>query len=89
MVNVQISYNPYTVKTEVIINGKAIEEKVSPLTYVINKRLQEWIEPKGSWPGIFKALRTSSGESQISIEFTGTFSDFEDLAYAKDKFGEE
>lgn len=89
MVNVQISYNPYTVKTEVIINGKAIEEKVSPLTYVINKRLQEWIEPKGSWPGIFKALRISSGESQISIEFTGTFSDFEDLAYAKDKFGEE
>lgn len=89
MVNVQISYNPYTVKTEVIINGKAIEEKVSPLTYVINKRLQEWIEPKGSWPGIFKALRTSSGESQISIKFTGTFSDFEDLAYAKDKFGEE
>lgn len=89
MVKVQISYNPYTVKTEVIINGKPIEEKVSPLTYVINKRLQEWIEPKGSWPGIFKALRTSSGESQISIEFTGTFSDFEDLAYAKDKFGEE
>lgn len=89
MVKVQISYNPYTVKTDLVINGKAIEERVSPLTYVINKRLQEWIEPKGSWPGIFKALRTSSGESQISIEFTGTFSDFEDLAYAKDKFGEE
>lgn len=89
MVNVQISYNPYTVKTSLILNGKTIEDKVSPLTYVINKRLQEWIEPKGSWPGIFKALRTSTGEKQITIEFTGTFGDFEDLAYAKDKFGAE
>lgn len=69
------------------MNGKLIEDKVSPLTYVTNKRLQEWIEPKGSWPGFFKALRTSSGEKQVEIEFTGTFSDFEDLAYAKDKFG--
>lgn len=87
MVKVQLNYNPYTVKTEVYLNGKLIEDKVSPLTYVTNKRLQEWIEPKGSWPGFFKALRTSSGEKQVEIEFTGTFSDFEDLAYAKDKFG--
>lgn len=89
MVNVQISYNPYTVKTDLLINGKAIEDKFSPLMYVSNKRLQEWIEPKGSWPGIFKALRNSTGESQITIEFVGTFGDFEDLAYAKDKFGAE
>lgn len=87
MVKVQLGYNPYTVKTEVYLNGKLIEDNVSPLTYVVNKRLQEWIEPKGSWPGFFKALRTSSGEKQVEIEFTGTFSDFEDLAYAKDKFG--
>lgn len=89
MVNVQIGYNPYTVKTSILLNGKTIENKVSPLMYVINKRLQEWIEPKGSWPGIFKALRASTGEKQIEIEFTGTFGDFEDLAYAKDKFGNE
>lgn len=87
MVKVQLIYNPYTVKTEVYLNGKLIEDKVSPLTYVTNKRLQEWIEPKGSWPGLFKALRTSSGEKQVEIEFTGTFSDFEDLKYAKKKFG--
>ena len=87
MVKVQINYNPYTVKTEILINGKMIEDKVSPLTYTSNKRLQEWIEPKGSWPGIFKALRNSTGEGQIEIEFTGTFGDFEDLAYAKDKYG--
>lgn len=89
MVNVQINYNPYTVKTDLRLNGRAIEDKVSPLIYVSNKRLQEWIEPKGSWQGIFRTLRASTGESQITIEFTGTFSDFEDLAYAKDKFGAE
>jgi hypothetical protein len=88
MAKVQISYNPYTVKTEVSINGKAIEDKFSPLMYVYNKRLQEWIEPKGSWVGIFKALRTGTGDSKIEIEFTGTFNDFEDLVYAKDKFGD-
>ena len=40
MVKVQLNYNPYTVKTEVYLNGKLIEDKVSPLTYVTNKRLQ-------------------------------------------------
>lgn len=87
MVKVQISYNPYTVNTDLWLNGKMIEKSVSPLAYVSNKRLQEWIEPKGSWPGVFKALRTCTGEHQIQIEFIGTFGDFEDLTYAKDKFG--
>ncbi|HHU74147.1 MAG TPA: hypothetical protein GXZ28_05905 [Clostridiales bacterium] len=88
MVNVQITYNPYTVRTEILLNGKEIEDKFSPLMYVNNKRLQEWIEPKGSWQGIYKELRTSTGDSQIRIDFIGTFGDFEDLAYAKDKFGD-
>lgn len=88
MVKVQINYNPYTVNTDILLNGEKIEENISPLNYVSNKRLQEWIEPKGSWPGIFKALRTNTGEKSIQIEFTGTFSDFEDLVYAKDKFGD-
>ena len=86
MGKVQINYNPYTLKTEILINGKTIEDKVSPLTYTNNKRLQEWIEPRGSWPGIFKILRNSIGEGEIEIEFTGTFGDFEDLVYAKDKY---
>lgn len=88
MTKVQINYNPYTVKTEICINEKLIDERVSPLTYVNNKRLQEWIEPKGSWPGFFKSLRTSLGESEIKIEFVGTFGDFEDLTYARDRFGD-
>lgn len=87
MTKVQITYNPYIVKTKITINEKILEDNSSPLVYVNNKRLQEWIEPKESWEGIFKELRTSTGDSTIEIEFTGTFSDFEDLIYAKDKFG--
>lgn len=87
MVKVQIYYNPYIVKTEIMINDKKIEDRFSPLMYTENKRLQEWIEPKGSWPGIFKALRGSTGDKQLIVEFVGTFGDFEDLVYAKDKYG--
>ncbi len=88
MVTIQMKYNPYTVKTELLINGKEIEDKFSPLKYIDNKRLQEWIEPKGSWKGIFKTLRTSTGESRIKIDFIGTFGDFADLLYAKEQFGD-
>lgn len=88
MGKVQISYNPYTVKTEIRMDGKIIEDNFSPLMYVNNKRLQEWIEPKGSWGGIYQALRASTGEKQLEVEFTGTFGDFEDLVYAKEKFGD-
>lgn len=88
MVNVQLSYNPYTVKTELCINGKEVGENTE-LKYIFNKRLQEWIEPKGSWSGIFKALRNSTGDSEIKIEYTGTKGDYQDLEYARDKYGKE
>ena len=84
---IKINYNPYTVSTELLMNGKAIDPKSSPLAYVYNKRLQDWIEPRGNWKGFFGELRSSSGESSVSIKFTGTFSDFEDLDYAKKHFG--
>lgn len=87
MVKVQISYNPYTVRTDLLINGKKMNEEVSPLSYINGRRLQEWIEPRENWPGIFKTLRTSVGDGQITIEFTGTSGDFQDVVYAKDNFG--
>lgn len=87
MVKVQISYNPYTVKTDLLINGKKMNEEVSPLSFINGRRLQEWIEPRENWAGIFKVLRTSVGDSQITIEFTGTSGDFQDVVYAKDNFG--
>lgn len=87
MTTVEIIYNPYTVTTDIIINGEKIEDSLSPLTYVQGKRLQEWIEPKGNWPGIFRALRSSTGDDHVTIEFTGTFGDFDDLSYANNRYG--
>ena len=88
MGNVQIIYNPYTVITTIILDGHEIDPETSSLQYVQDKRLQEWIEPRGSWMGIYQELRRSTGEGSICIEFTGTFGDFEDLAYAKNKYGD-
>ena len=87
MVKVQIRYNPYTVKTDVQINGRELDSKKSPLTYVNNKRLQEWIEPKGRWEGIYKELKNNTGDSSIELEFVGTIGDFKDLEYAREKYG--
>ena len=86
-VSVEIKYNPYLVKTEVFVNGKEIDSN-SSLKYVCDRRLQEWIEPKGRWKGIFKELRNALGESEINIDFIGTSSDFQDLHYAANHYGE-
>ena len=68
MINVEIKYNPYLVKTEVFVNGKEIDSN-SALKYVCDRRLQEWIEPRGKWKGLFAELRSSLGESEINIDF--------------------
>ena len=87
MINVEIKYNPYLVKTEVFVNGKEIDSN-SALKYVCDRRLQEWIEPRGKWKGLFAELRSSLGESEINIDFIGTSSDFQDLQYAGEHYGE-
>ena len=87
MTNVQITYNPYTVKTSIVLNDQEVDYNVSPLAYVQNKRLQEWIEPREGWKGIYKVLQECTGEARIRIEFTGTIGDFDDMVYAKEKAG--
>ena len=86
MNNVKIKYNPYTVNTEITVNGMPIGVN-SPLRRVSGKRLQEWIEPKGDWRGIFKELRENLGDGDIQIYFWGTVADFNDMEYAKNHFG--
>ena len=46
MVNVQITYNPYTVRTEILLNGKEIEDKFSPLCMSITKDYRNGLNPK-------------------------------------------
>ncbi|MCM1166933.1 MAG: dynamin family protein [Lachnospiraceae bacterium] len=87
MTNVTIAYNPYKVTTDIKINGEAIT-KESPLYYAADRRLQEWIEPRGgSWKGIFGMLRENIGESDIEVDFIGTTADFRDMEYANKTFG--
>ncbi len=83
-VKVEITYNPYTVTTDISIGGKT--GKNSFLNYVKDKRLQEWIQPKDTWDGIFKVLREGIGSNNIKIHFNGTNGDFKDLEYAKEEY---
>lgn len=42
MKKIQIKYNPYTVDTEIIVNGE--KPKANSALNVKKKRLQEWVE---------------------------------------------
>lgn len=86
MVDVSIKYNPYKVFTEICINGDVVDSK-SPLFFTNERRLQEWIEPRLHWEGIFAELRKCTGESSVRILFHGTSFDFADLEYAREKYG--
>ncbi len=87
MVEVKIKYNPYILKSDIQVNGKEVGNN-SKLKYLEDKRLQEWIEPKRSWNGIFKELREQCGDKALKLYFTGTKSDFEDIEYARENFGD-
>lgn len=76
MKNVSIKYNPYLLSTEVLVDGK--QPKKNSSLNVGNKRLQEWVE---QFPDI---LFKEYGDQNITIEFTGTQADFEDVEMAFD-----
>ncbi len=78
MIKVKLKYNPYTLETQICINGKEISP-LSSLDYVKNKRLQEWLEPKDNWRGFFKELLENVGDSDLHLSFHGTSEDFRDL----------
>lgn len=85
---VKLVYNPYTVDTKVYFDGNPVNEDQQRLSYISKKRLQKWIEPYSSeWGGIFSELKDITGEGSVRIEFVGTVNDFNDLEYAKNKYG--
>lgn len=85
---VKLNYNPYTVETKVFFNGDPVNDIHQRLSYITKKRLQKWIEPYASeWNGIFQELKDITGEGNIRVEFVGTRNDFDDLEYAKNKYG--
>lgn len=88
MLDIYIDYNPYTVTTDVKVNGEPYSR--STLFDSMNSsRLQSWIEPHRGWRGFFKELKDAYGESQVLIRFHGNAYDYADLEYAKDKYGSD
>lgn len=70
--NITITYNPYLISTEILINGKKPAEN-SSLTIGEKRRLQEWIE---NLPSILS--REYMGNS-FDITFKGTELDYDDV----------
>ncbi|MDL2297841.1 dynamin family protein [Synergistaceae bacterium OttesenSCG-928-D05] len=68
---ISIKYNPYTIKTEVKINGQTPKPN-SKLNYG-NHRLQEWIEELPA------TLEAEYNGKEFDIYFCGTEEDYEDL----------
>lgn len=74
MIKVEISYNPYLVKTTISIDGKLPGNR-SKLHIPLGARLQEWIED-------IPAILIKECNDKVRIEFTGTKVDFEDVKMA-------
>lgn len=74
MVNVELNYNPYLVRTTIRLNGKPIDSG-SKLNIPSGARLQEWIES-------FPSLLSKEIKDKVNLYFTGTKVDFEDVKSA-------
>lgn len=71
MKKVKIKYNPYIVETEITVDGQ--KPKANSALNVGKKRLQEWVEK------LPQILLDEYRDSNVSIEFTGSVSDYEDI----------
>ena len=71
---VAIKYNPYLVNTQITIDGKS--PKSNSALNVGKKRLQEWVEQ------LPQIIHDEYRDSNISVEFTGMTSDYEDIKTA-------
>ncbi len=71
---VKIKYNPYLVRTQITIDGNS--PKPNSALNVGKKRLQEWVE------NLPKIILEEYRDSNISVEFTGMTSDYEDIKTA-------
>ena len=75
MKKIEIKYNPYKVKTSILINGKNPKND-SALNTIINLRLQEWIEK------LPQVLIKEENDSNFDVSFIGTQTDYDDVIAA-------
>ena len=74
MKKVTLTYNPFQLKTTILVDGKKPKEN-SSLSFD-RKRLQEWVELLPQY------LVEEYRDANFNIEFTGTLADFNDLREA-------
>lgn len=88
MIKVNLSYNPYRMKTVLEING---ENAIKSSTYGAFVKyidggipLQTWIDPipHDGWKGFIPAIVQDSGETKLELLFSGREIDFKDLERA-------
>lgn len=90
MKKVEISYNPYKMKTSMVIdnidvcdNNVYIDENHKKISQFINQGtpLQTWIEPINylDWPGLLAAITDPERNDKLKIIFSGRKIDFNDL----------
>ena len=75
MTNVEITYNPYTVKTKIIVNGEEPKHN-SQLKQYLTERLQMWVDK------IPSLLSNEYNDDKFILTFHGTELDYQDLMAA-------
>lgn len=71
MKKINIKYNPYTINTEITVDGQT--PKPNSALRVGKKRLQEWVE---TLPQI---ILDEYRDSNVTVEFTGSKNDYDDI----------
>ena len=82
MTNIYFKYNPYTVESEIKIDGLAIvpPNKLADLTH---ERLQVWVED------LMPILNEICNDDMYEIDFYGTSLDYEDLSVCINEYCEK
>lgn len=73
LVQVTFRYNPYTVQSEICINGEKVEPQNS-LGSFLDKRMQEWADQ------LLPVLKEVCNDNNFQIDFYGLRMDYDDLA---------
>ena len=81
MKEIKLKYNPYLISTSMTIDGQA--PKPNSALNVGTKRLQEWVEK------LPQILMDEYRDSNVTIEFTGSVSDYEDVVTAFEPFKDD
>ncbi|MEK4439103.1 dynamin family protein [Paenibacillus sp. FSL K6-2862] len=73
MISIQLKYNPYTIETDITIDGEPLPN-ISQLYKYKRERLQVWLHE------LIDKLTEELNENRLDITFYGTLLDFEDIS---------